>query len=237
MYLSNRPPNRLLEIGCGSGERLASFAAMGWSVQGQDVDAKAVAHARASTGLPVHLGPIESLPASAGPFDAVVMNHVIEHVPEPVALLRQATALMAVGGVLVAVTPNIESLGHRWFNSDWRGLEPPRHLHLFNSRTLAEIARRAGLNDVRVTTSAANAEGIAMPSMDLARKGWCDAHQPPEFRTRVAGAIFQFSALAFHLFNRKSGEECIMIGLDGTGGHSRDLDCDGQRDCGLHEDR
>ena len=95
MYLGNQPPGRLLEIGCGSGERLAHFAAKGWNVQGQDVDAKAVAHARESTALPVHLGPIESLPESAGPFDAVVMNHVIEHVHDPVALLRRAAALLS----------------------------------------------------------------------------------------------------------------------------------------------
>ncbi len=237
MYLGNRPPGRLLEIGCGSGERLAHFAAKGWTVQGQDVDAKAVAHARASTGLPVHLGPIESLPASAGPFDAVVMNHVIEHVPDPVALLRKAGALMAAGGVLVAVTPNIESLGHRWFHADWRGLEPPRHLHLFYSRTLAGVARRAGLNDARVTTSAASAEEIAVRSSELARKGWCGVHELPDFPARIAGAMFQIAALALHLFDRESGEECIIIGLAGTGGHALDLDGDGQRDYGYHGGR
>ena len=234
MYLGNRPPGRLLEIGCGSGERLARFAAKGWSVQGQDVDAKAVAHARASTGLPVHLGPIESLPGSAGRFDAVVLNHVIEHVSNPVALLRQAGALMAAGGVLVAVTPNIESLGHRWFKADWRGLEPPRHLHLFCSRTLAGVARKAGLFDVRVTTSAASAEGIAVRSSELARKGRCGIHELPDFPARIAGAMFQIAALACHLFDRDSGEECIIIGLVATGGPAGDLVRDGQHDCGSH---
>ncbi len=237
MYLGNRPPGRLLEIGCGSGERLARFAAKGWSVQGQDVDAKAVAHARAATGLPVHLGPIESLPGSAGPFDAVVMNHVIEHVPDPEALLRQAGALIAAGGVLVAVTPNIESLGHRWFDADWRGLEPPRHLHLFYPRTLAGVARRAGLNDIRVTTSAASAEGIAVRSSELARKGRCGIHELPDFLARIAGALFQIAALARHRFDRESGEECIMIGLAGSGGRALDSDRDGQRDCGKNGDR
>ena len=54
---------------------------------------------------------------------------------------RAAGALMAPGGVLIAVTPNIESLVHRWFNADWRGLEPPRHLHLLSPRTLRTVAQ------------------------------------------------------------------------------------------------
>ncbi len=143
---------------------------------------------------------------------------------------------MAAGGVLVAVTPNIESLGHRWFKADWRGLEPPRHLHLFYARTLAGVARRAGLNDVRVTTSAASAEGIAVRSAELARKGWCGVHELSDFLDRIAGAMFQIAALALHLFDRDSGEECIIVGLAGTGGHTRDLDRDSQRD-GYHGGR
>ena len=219
MYLGDRPPGRLLEIGCGSGERLAHFAAKGWSVQGQDVDAKAVAHARASTGLPVHLGPIESLPASAGPFDAVVMSHVIEHVPDPVALLRQAGALMAAGGVLVAVTPNIESVGHRRFSADWRGLEPPRHLHLFSPGTLQSAAQTAGLRRARVKTSAAHAGGLIRASLEIQRAGRFKMANPGAASLRVAIQMFllQLDAMIRHRLDPDSGEECVLVAEANSG--------------------
>lgn len=211
MYLDGRTPGRLLEIGCGSGERLAHFAEQGWQVVGQDVDPKAADNAQRTYGVHVHLGPVESLPASLGTFDAVVMNHVIEHVSDPVDLLRQAATRMAPGGVLVAVTPNIDSFGHRRFKVEWRGLEPPRHLHLFLPRTLAQVARQAGLNDVRVITSVASAEGIAARSAELARQGWCCVYEPPDFLARLVGAIFQFAALGHHAVDRNSGDECILL--------------------------
>ena len=213
MYLAGRRPGRLLEIGCGSGARLAHFAAQGWTVLGQDVDEKAAARATALTDLPVHLGPIESLPGSAGPFDAVVMNHVIEHVPDPVALLRHAGALMAPGGVLIAVTPNIESLVHRWFNADWRGLEPPRHLHLFSPRTLRTVAQAAGFRRMRVTTSAANAESLIQGSWKIANARRFESATPetPNVKTRLKLTVLQSEALIRHRLNPDSGEECVLI--------------------------
>ena len=221
MYLGNRPPGRLLEIGCGSGERLAHFAAKGWTVQGQDVDAKAVAHARASTGLPVHLGPIESLPASAGPFDAVVMNHVIEHVPDPVALLRQAGGLMAAGGVLVAVTPNVSSINHRRFRDSWLALDPPRHLHLFAPGTLHSAAQAAGLRQARVKTSAADAEGLIRASMEIQRVGRFRITNPgaPSLRVRIQMIRLQLEATIRHMLDPDSGEECVLTAEANSGKH------------------
>ena len=213
MYLSNRPPGRLLEIGCGSGERLAHFAAKGWTVQGQDVDAKAVAHARASTGLPVHLGPIESLPASAGPFDAVVMNHVIEHVPDPVTLLRQAGALMVAGGVLVAVTPNVSSINHRRFRDSWLALDPPRHLHLFSPSTLESVAQAAGFRQARVKTSAAHAGFVIRASLEIQRAGRFRMTNPgaPSLRVGIQMIRLQLEAMVRHTLDPDSGEECVLM--------------------------
>ncbi len=211
LYLADRPPGRLLEIGCGSGELLAHFVGLGWEVVGQDVDPKAVDHARETHGVRVHLGPVESLPSSLGEFDVVIMNHVIEHVPNPVETLRQVAARLVPGGALVVVTPNMDSLGHRWFKSNWRGLEPPRHLHLFLPRTLERIAQQVGLDNAKVRTSAAYAERIAARSSELARKGRCGLYEPTDFWDRFVGLIFQFAALRYHSINRDSGEECFLF--------------------------
>ena len=122
-YLENSPPGRVLEVGCGAGERLSRFRALGWDVMGQEVDTTAASGAEKRTGAHVHVGPVEDLVAQGQSFDAVVMNHVIEHVLDPVSLLASCRRLLKPGGQLVCVTPNTDSWG---LPSIRQGLALPR---------------------------------------------------------------------------------------------------------------
>lgn len=139
---------RLLDIGCGSGAFLDLAESAGWSVRGCDTDPKALASA-ASPGRDVRLGGAEQFAAEADGFDAVTLSHVIEHVHDPADTLRQAKTLLRPGGMLFIDTPNSAALGHAEFGTDWRGLEPPRHLMLFNYDSLEQLLIVAGFRDVR----------------------------------------------------------------------------------------
>ena len=75
---------------------------------------------------------------------------MIEHVPDPIATLKECARLLKKGGKLVLATPNQESMSHRTFGKDWRGLEPPRHLHIFSPSSLNRALNQAGLNDVAI---------------------------------------------------------------------------------------
>ena len=72
----------------------------------------------------------------ADSFDAVIMSHVIEHVPQPRELLAECARLLKLGGRLVMLTPNAESFGLDYYGRCWRGLEPPRHLQIFSQPAL-----------------------------------------------------------------------------------------------------
>jgi hypothetical protein len=50
----------------------------------------------------------------------------------------------------VLFTPNAASLSHQLFKQDWRGLEPPRHLHVFSTQSLPLVLKRAGFREVTV---------------------------------------------------------------------------------------
>lgn len=144
-YLAHLKPGRLLDVGCGNGSFLAGMFELGWEGTGVDFDEKGVATARSHNGLSIHHGSVEEMHFPPNSYDAITLSNVIEHVPNPLATFKELTRILAPGGRLVIITPNINSIGHSIFGRCWRGLEPPRHLFLFNRETLRGIAEAAGL--------------------------------------------------------------------------------------------
>ncbi|MDQ2686643.1 MAG: class I SAM-dependent methyltransferase [Armatimonadota bacterium] len=119
------------------------MGAYGWSGVGLDPDARAVSAAR-QAGLMVHHGILTPGRFPAGHFDAITLNHVVEHLHDPVETLRVCHEILAPEGALWIATPNLEALGHRRFGENWRGLEPPRHLVLFTPTSLVGALERLG---------------------------------------------------------------------------------------------
>jgi SAM-dependent methyltransferase len=138
---------RLLDVGCGNGAFLEFAAHLGWVAEGIDNDAAAVAAARAAGCRVIH-GDLDRLPFAAGGYRHLTLSHVIEHVHQPLKLLRQCFELLAPGGRLWLETPNLGSFGHRVFGSAWRGLEPPRHLVLFDRASLSALLAAAGFSGI-----------------------------------------------------------------------------------------
>lgn len=144
----NSRGRRLLDVGAGNGAYLLQASSAGWEVTGVEPDAAAVAAARA-VGLDVRQGGIEALRSEPGSFDVITMNHVIEHVHDPRTVLKEAFALLRSGGLLFLETPSVSSHGHQRFGRNWRGLEPPRHLVLFNWDSLEQLLREVGFSGIK----------------------------------------------------------------------------------------
>jgi 2-polyprenyl-3-methyl-5-hydroxy-6-metoxy-1,4-benzoquinol methylase len=167
-YLDGQRPGRVLDVGCGDGSRLARLSLAGWSGTGCDVDEAAVVVARRVTGGDVHIGTIVDI-ANEGidGFDAIVMFHVLEHLPDPLAAVARSRELLRPGGVLVIATPNAGSWLHRRYGAGWRGLEPPRHLQIFSAPGLQKIFHDAGFGRYDTFTTARNAASLAFASESL----------------------------------------------------------------------
>ena len=142
-YLGDQTPGNMLEIGCGSGDYMKYMKNLGWRVEGVEIDPAACRCAREENLLTVHEGTLESAVFPDNGFDAIVMNHVIEHIYNPVELLKECHRIIKPGGRVILITPNIESWGHSQFQENWRGLEPPRHIHIFSPRTMNKMAKLA----------------------------------------------------------------------------------------------
>lgn len=103
--LGATPPGRLLDVGAGIGTFLAIARDRGWSVDGTEVSTTAIVKAREQHGIALRAGLVEDA-APPGPYDAICLWHVLEHLPNPADTLRFCRGLLSEGGQLVLAMPN-----------------------------------------------------------------------------------------------------------------------------------
>lgn len=132
---------RLLEIGCSTGELLAA-ASPAFEAIGVEADAQTSASTR-TRGLQCVTGTLFDANLPAAYFDAAVLYHVIEHLPSPVAAVRELQRIVKPGGWLVLEAPNIETFWFRLLGPRWRQFIPD-HLFFFSPATLTRLCEEQG---------------------------------------------------------------------------------------------
>lgn len=207
-WLNANPNGRLLEVGCGSGSMLKSMEGLGWRVEGVDFDPVAVDEAGKKCLL-VHLGTLKEQEFAENSFDAIVMSHVIEHVHDPIDLLRECHRILRPGGLLNVVTPNAAGWGHRIYGADWRGMEPPRHLRIFTLSSLLLVSTQAGFRD-SACRSVVRANGILLASKMLRCRGKL-YKEPLTVKLRLWAEVMGLAQWAGLLVDCAAGEEIVMI--------------------------
>ncbi len=152
------PRGRLVEIGPSVGAFAALAQDAGYETSAIEMDPDCCRFIADVVGVPVTQtnDPVDAL---AGPYDAIVLWHVVEHLPDPSAFLARAAATLAPGGVVVLAAPNPESLQFRVLRTRWAHLDAPRHLALLSLDALEREAARHGLELVLATTADADAIG------------------------------------------------------------------------------
>jgi SAM-dependent methyltransferase len=195
----------LLDAGCGNGEFALRMARIGWQAHGLEPDPVAAEIARAA-GVPVVNTPLEDAELPPRHFDAITMSHVIEHLHDPAAALQKCRRSLRPDGLLWIATPNLDSLGHRSFRSDWLHLDPPRHLILFDRQALERLLVQSGFGPL-TWFSGRSAEFSFANSAALARdvRPFTESELPTRLRLRARAA----DALA--LVRRQVGEELVVL--------------------------
>jgi 2-polyprenyl-3-methyl-5-hydroxy-6-metoxy-1,4-benzoquinol methylase len=134
----------VLEIGCGAGLMLAAFKRRGWRVLGIERNEAAAEIGRHSLHVEIVSSPVETLPLGAQ-FDLIIMFQVLEHVRDPIALLKECAKRLSPKGYMVANVPNFSSWQSKFAKAEWFHLDVPRHLNHFTPQTLEATLERAGL--------------------------------------------------------------------------------------------
>jgi SAM-dependent methyltransferase len=139
--IHNLAPGRILDVGCGPGYLLSGIDKE-WECHGVEISAVAAEHA-AQWGK-IHFGTLESANYPDAFFDVVVLFHVIEHVPDPAALIGEIRRILKADGLLILGTPDFDSACARRFGEQFRLLHDPTHIALFSEESLRRFLRDHG---------------------------------------------------------------------------------------------
>jgi SAM-dependent methyltransferase len=133
------PPGILVEGGVGGGTNALTFRELGYEVQGFDLMSESVEHCRKLNFGAVQAWDLqETWPTETGSARAVVLLDVIEHVPDPARVLRNAASALRPDGSIIVTVPAIPALMGPWDRM-------LGHYRRYSRRMLAEHARAAGL--------------------------------------------------------------------------------------------
>jgi 2-polyprenyl-3-methyl-5-hydroxy-6-metoxy-1,4-benzoquinol methylase len=142
-----QPQQAVADIGCGEGHLCNELRLAGWkSVVGLDVSRARIARARKLYPEgEFDDRPIEETGVAPASLDLIIMDNVIEHLPEPVEMLRTLRRYLKPQGRIVVITPNMTSghfrlLGRRWTPE----LAPHAHIFLFTPASMRVLLANAG---------------------------------------------------------------------------------------------
>ena len=134
----------ILDIGCGTGAFLNTMKEANWTLTGLEPDG--VARTKAAELYNIH--PLESgklFELSTGSFNAITMWHVLEHVHELHAYIKQIAELLTTNGKLFIAVPNYTSKDAATYKGYWAAYDAPRHLYHFSPQSMEKLLSQHGL--------------------------------------------------------------------------------------------
>jgi SAM-dependent methyltransferase len=134
----------LLDIGCGSGFVLSLARARGWqTVRGVEPSADAVDHAASEIRPLIEQGMMRPGLFAAASFDAVTLFQVLDHMPDPLGLLREARTILRPGGAIVAFNHDVSALSARLLG-ERSPIIDVEHTYLYSPQTMTALFEAAG---------------------------------------------------------------------------------------------
>lgn len=202
---------KIFDVGFGNGNFISKMVKLGVRPGGCDFDEKCVHLVKDTYGIEAYHGALTDV-TTAEKFDVLTYGHVVEHLYNWRDELMVARRKLKENGLIVGLTPNIESLGHKLFKKNWRGLEPPRHLHLYSMKSVRHVAEDCGFRVVQLKTTSRYARHILAASImiKLNKKATVSGGGRGIW-IASAGYILQIGEWILNLFKKNLGEEIFFV--------------------------
>ena len=156
------PKGRLLDLGCGFGYFLDLAKKRGWQAYGVEVSNSASQFATQEFKLDIFQGELEDAQFASNYFDVVAMWNVLEHLHDPLALLKEVNRILKKDGLVAMRVPNMDFQlpGFRFFKKIEKlanifRIDNPFviHKYSFSKDTLKSILKTAGFKNIQVINS------------------------------------------------------------------------------------
>jgi SAM-dependent methyltransferase len=146
-------PGRILDIGCGYGFFLEEMAQRGWQVEGIEISATGLGYAQNNLGLSVSDRPLPRPDWQDNCYDLITLFYVIEHLQNPLGVLREAHRLLRTGGLLLLRWPHTSPIARmlRPWAKRMNLYQAPSHLFDFSPVTIYKILDQLGFREIRTT--------------------------------------------------------------------------------------
>lgn len=154
VLLQHKSGGRLLEIGPWIGIFSFNAKQSGFTVDAMEMNPDACEFLRNKLGInTVMTNDVQAaLASSDAAYDAIVMWHSLEHLPQPWKVIENARRLLKKDGVLLVAIPNIASAQFRFMGNRWQHLDAPRHTYFWSPEALIQLGRRSGLELLHLST-------------------------------------------------------------------------------------
>jgi len=129
----------ILDFGAGSGNLARYLSDKGYKVDCMEIDDDSISWIEKMHKLTV------TKKVQPKKYDAIVLNSVFEHLPNPLDELTNLKQHLYDDGVIIIAIPNINSLQARIFKEKWFHLDAPRHLNHFFKESFPFLVKQAGL--------------------------------------------------------------------------------------------
>ena len=136
---------RLLDFGCGKGQFLKQAADMGWTAVGVETSRERADFARTRYGVQVYEELYANGPIGDGDYDLITLNHVLEHLPEPLGLVRELLqSNLSRHGIAMLEVPRLNSWQAKIGGAAWMHLDLPKHLSHWTQGQLTAALEEMG---------------------------------------------------------------------------------------------
>ena len=141
-YLRYKKEGRVLDIGASTGVFLDLFKESGWETWG--VEPSKGGDVAKKKGHRMLTSTFENAKLPKNNFDLVILNHTLEHMDKPEAILKKVYEILKKDGLVFVDVPNAGGMGASLLGEKWPHRLPDEHKHQFTKESLTKILGSAG---------------------------------------------------------------------------------------------
>lgn len=140
-----------LDIGCAAGILIEHLNRKGWNTTGLEVCRASAEYGIKKRKLNIKINTLEKEAFPDSCFSYIHSSHVIEHIADPRAFVKEIFRILKPSGIVYLVTPNVDGIQAKIYRKNWR-LCIADHVILFSKKTLKRLLKEEGFQIIATKT-------------------------------------------------------------------------------------